>query len=299
MKHDLRYYVKSYAIITLGSLIYALAYNIFYAPNLVAMGGLTGLGQVLNAIFPVLPVGITVFVMNVPLFIMGWKLIGGHLLVSSLYAMTFSSFAIDVLDMIYQFPPMDTMLAAIFGGALLGLGIGLVFSKGATTGGTDLIARLLKLKFAWLPMGTLVLIPDFIVIALAAIAFGKVETALYGIVSLYITTKVMDTVLYGMDSSKVAYIISDACREITDAVIAMDRGATILHGEGAYSGDAKKGADGCLQAAGDRAPEGEGQRDRPPRLPHRVRRPRCAGRGLPHLQQGRHLICPQKKGGLL
>lgn len=240
MKHTVSYYVKSYAIITLGSLLYALAYNIFYAPNLVAMGGLTGLGQVLNAIIPVLPVGTTVFVMNVPLFFLGWKYIGGHLLVSSLYAMTFSSFAIDVMNMIYQFPPMDTMLASIFGGALLGLGIGLVFSKGATTGGTDLIARLLKLKFAWLPMGTLVLIPDFIVIALAAMAFGKVETAMYGIVSLYITTKVMDTVLYGLDSSKVAYIISDRCKEITDAVIAMDRGATILHGEGAYSGDEKK-----------------------------------------------------------
>lgn len=240
MKHTVSYYVKSYAIITLGSLLYALAYNIFYAPNLVAMGGLTGLGQVLNAIIPVLPVGTTVFVMNVPLFFLGWKYIGGHLLVSSLYAMTFSSFAIDVMNMIYQFPPMDTMLASIFGGALLGLGIGLVFSKGATTGGTDLIARLLKLKFAWLPMGTLVLIPDFVVIALAAMAFGKVETALYGIVSLYITTKVMDTVLYGLDSSKVAYIISDRCKEITDAVIAMDRGATILHGEGAYSGDEKK-----------------------------------------------------------
>jgi len=240
LKHTGSYYVKSYAIITLGSLLYALAYNIFYAPNLVAMGGLTGLGQVLNAIIPVLPVGTTVFVMNVPLFFLGWKYIGGHLLVSSLYAMTFSSFAIDVMNMIYQFPPMDTMLASIFGGALLGLGIGLVFSKGATTGGTDLIARLLKLKFAWLPMGTLVLIPDFIVIALAAMAFGKVETALYGIVSLYITTKVMDTVLYGLDSSKVAYIISDRCKEITDAVIAMDRGATILHGEGAYSGDEKK-----------------------------------------------------------
>lgn len=240
MKHTLSYYVKSYAVITLGSLLYALAYNIFYAPNLVAMGGLTGLGQVLNALIPALPVGTTVFVMNVPLFFLGWKFIGGHLLVSSLYAMTFSSFAIDVLDMIYQFPPMDTMLAAIFGGALLGAGIGLVFSKGATTGGTDLIARLLKLKFAWLPMGTLVLIPDFIVIVLAAIAFGRVESALYGIVSLYITTKVMDTVLYGLDSSKVAYIISDSCKAITDAVIAMDRGATILHGEGAYSGDQKK-----------------------------------------------------------
>ena len=240
MKHTLSYYVKSYAVITLGSLLYALAYNIFYAPNLVAMGGLTGLGQVLNALIPVLPVGTTVFVMNVPLFFLGWKFIGGHLLVSSLYAMTFSSFAIDVMDMIYQFPPMDTMLAAIFGGALLGAGIGLVFSKGATTGGTDLIARLLKLKFAWLPMGTLVLIPDFIVIVLAAIAFGKVESALYGLVSLFITSKVMDMVLYGMDSSKVAYIISDACKEITDAVMAMDRGATILHGEGAYSGDEKK-----------------------------------------------------------
>ena len=234
------YYVKSYVVITLGSILYALAYNIFYAPNLVAMGGLTGLGQVLNALIPVLPVGTTVFVMNVPLFFLGWKFIGGHLLVSSLYAMTFSSFAIDVMDMIYQFPPMDTMLAAIFGGALLGAGIGLVFAKGATTGGTDLIARLLKLKFAWLPMGTLVLIPDFIVIVLAAIAFGKVESALYGLVSLFITSKVMDMVLYGMDSSKVAYIISDACKEITDAVIAMDRGATILHGEGAYSGDEKK-----------------------------------------------------------
>ena len=240
MKHTLSYYVKSYAVITLGSLLYALAYNIFYAPNLVAMGGLTGLGQVLNALIPVLPVGTTVFVMNVPLFFLGWKFIGGHLLVSSLYAMTFSSFAIDVMDMIYQFPPMDTMLAAIFGGALLGAGIGLVFSKGATTGGTDLIARLLKLKFAWLPMGTLVLIPDFIVIVLAAIAFGKVESALYGLVSLFITSKVMDMVLYGLDSSKVAYIISDSCKEITDAVIAMDRGATILHGEGAYSGDEKK-----------------------------------------------------------
>lgn len=240
MKHTLSYYVKSYAVITLGSLLYALAYNIFYAPNLVAMGGLTGLGQVLNALIPVLPVGTTVFVMNVPLFFLGWKFIGGHLLVSSLYAMTFSSFAIDVMDMIYQFPPMDTMLAAIFGGVLLGAGIGLVFAKGATTGGTDLIARLLKLKFAWLPMGTLVLIPDFIVIVLAAIAFGKVESALYGLVSLFITSKVMDMVLYGLDSSKVAYIISDSCKEITDAVIAMDRGATILHGEGAYSGDEKK-----------------------------------------------------------
>ena len=241
MKLNIREFLKSYAVITLGSLIYALAYNIFFAPNQVAMGGLTGLGQVLNAVIPVLPVGGTVFAMNVPLFFLGWKYIGGHLLVSSLYAMTFSSFAIDVLDMIYRFPPTDTMLAAIFGGALLGLGIGLVFAKGATTGGTDLIARLLKLKFAWLPMGTLVLFPDFAVIVLAAIAFGKVESALYGVVALFVTTKVMDLVLYGLDSAKVAYIISDAYREIADAITHdMERGLTLLHGEGGWSGAEKK-----------------------------------------------------------
>lgn len=240
MKQTVRHYVKSYAIITLGSLLYALSYDIFFGPNQVAMGGLTGLGQVINAIFPFLPVGTMVFVMNVPLFYLGWKYIGGHLLISSLYSMALSSFAIDLIDMIFPFQPMDTMLASIFGGALLGLGIGLVFSKGATTGGTDLIARLLKLKFAWLPMGTLVLVPDFIVIALAAIAFGRVESALYGLVGLFLTTKVMDMVLYGLDSSKVAYIISDSYRQISDAIMAMDRGATILHGEGAYSGQDKK-----------------------------------------------------------
>lgn len=233
--------MKSYAIITLGSLLYALAYNIFYAPNLVAMGGLTGLGQVLNAIIPVLPVGTTVFVMNVPLFFLGWKYIGGHLLVSSLYAMTFSSFAIDVMNMIYQFPPMDTMLASIFGGALLGLGIGLVFSKGATTGGTDLIARLLKLKITWLPMGKLLIATDMVVIVASAIAFGSVYSALYGVVALYIAGIVMDRMLYGLDSAKVAYIISDRFKEIADTLVNdLDRGVTILQGQGAYSGAEKK-----------------------------------------------------------
>ena len=160
---------------------------------------------------------------------------------SSYFTLMNGDIEIDVMNMIYQFPPMDTMLASIFGGALLGLGIGLVFAKGATTGGTDLIARLLKLKFAWLPMGTLVLFPDFMVIALVAIAFGKVESALYGVVSLFVTTKVMDTVLYGMDSSKVAYIISDAYEEIARAITHdMERGLTLLHGEGGWSGTDKK-----------------------------------------------------------
>ena len=240
MKQDAKHLLKSYCIITIGSVLYALAYNWFFAPNQVAMGGLTGLAQVIHVLLPFLPVGGMVFAMNVPLFFLGWKYIGGHLLVSSLYSMAVSSFAIDIIARIHTFQPQDTMLAALFGGALLGFSLGLVFSQGATTGGTDIVTRLIKLKLPWLPLGKIMLIPDFTVITLAAIAFGKVESALYGLVALFVCTKVMDTVLYGMDTSKVAYIISDNYRAIADAILELDRGATILHAEGAWSGQDKK-----------------------------------------------------------
>lgn len=240
MKQSVWQYLKDYAVIALGSVIYSLSFNWFFAPNLVAMGGLTGLAQVINALLPILPVGVLVFVMNIPLFFLGWKFIGGRLLVSSLFAMAVSSFAIDILATLHTFAPMEPMLAALCGGAAMGLGLGLVFLKGATTGGTDLIARLLKLKLPWLPMGKLVLLPDLTVIFLVALAFGNVNSALYGLVALFVCTKVMDGVLYGMDTSKVAYIISEQYRPIADAIIKLDRGATILHGEGAWSGQEKK-----------------------------------------------------------
>ncbi len=240
LKNKVRELVKSYLIITIGSLIYSLSFCWFYGPNQVAMGGLTGLGQVLNVIFPILPVGLAVFAMNIPLFYLGWKYIGGHLLISSLYAMSISSLAIDLIDMFFSFPPMDPMLASICGGVLMGLGLGLVFAQGATTGGTDIVARLLKLKFPWLPLGKLVIIPDLVVIILVAIAFQTLNSALYGLVALYVCTKIMDTVLYGMDTSKVAYIISDEYKVISTAIMELDRGATILHGEGAFTGQDKK-----------------------------------------------------------
>ena len=184
MKPSVKELIKSYVVITLGSIIYALAYDAFFAPNLVAMGGVTGLGQIINALCPFLTVGALVFGMNVPLFLMGWKYIGRHLLISSLYATALSSAAIDFFAAVYTFPAMDPMLASICGGATLGLGLGLVFLKGATTGGTDIIARLLKLKFTWLPIGNLILVPDFLVITAAAIVFRQLETALYGLIAV-------------------------------------------------------------------------------------------------------------------
>ena len=232
--------VRSCGIITLGAVIYALAFDWFVAPNQIAMGGVTGLAQIVNALVPVLPVGVLTIVINVPLFLAGWRLLGGRLLVSSLYAMAVSSLAIDVIAWMHTFPPMDPILATLYGGAGMGVGLGLVFSQGATTGGTDIIGKLLKLKFPWLPIGKLVMIPDMVVVILAAVVFGTVNAALYGLIQMYLLSKVMDMILYGWDTSRVAYIITDRWEETVQGLLDMNRGVTLLQGKGAYTGAEKQ-----------------------------------------------------------
>ncbi|MEG1593453.1 MAG: YitT family protein [Oscillibacter sp.] len=232
--------LKLYTIVTIGSLIFALAFDWFFVPNQVGLAGVTGLAQVVNALVPLAPVGVAAFALNIPLFLAGWRFLGRHMLISSLFSMAVSSLAIDAIAAFHTFAPMDPMLASLCGGAMMGLGLGMVFTQGATTGGTDVVARLLKLKFPWLPLGKLLLIPDFVVLLLVAVAFGRMEPALYGLVSLFVSTKVMDTVLYGLDTSKVAYVISDRWREIADSILDFDRGVTLLHAEGAFTGLEKR-----------------------------------------------------------
>lgn len=237
----LRKGLRAVLLITLAALIYALSFVWCFDPNGIAFGGITGLAQIVNRLFPAAPVGVTVIVLNIPLFILGWKLIGGKLLVSSLYAMFISSVFIDLLTPLYDWQPMEPLLACIFGGLLMGASLGVVFLQGATTGGTDLAARLLKLKFKWLPMGKLLIGVDLAVIVLVALFFRNLNTALYGLVALYISTLAMDGILYGLDNAKVAYIISDHNDEISSAIVQdLDRGVTILHGQGAYTGAEKQ-----------------------------------------------------------
>lgn len=241
MNSLLKRYFMPYLWITLASAIYALGFCWCYDPNQIGFGGITGVGQILNHFFPILPIGTVVILLNIPLFLLGWRLLGGHLLVSSLYAMFVSSAFIDLINLFFTFDPMDPLLACIFGGVSMGGSLGVVFLQGATTGGTDLIARLLKLKLAWLPMGKLLLGIDLVVIVAVALAFRNLYSAMYGVVALYISSLVMDGVLYGIDNAKVAYIISDAYEQITHAIIHdIDRGVTILQGQGAYSGAEKK-----------------------------------------------------------
>lgn len=234
--------LKNYLLIILGAAVYALAFDAFFVPNSVAFGGVTGLAQIVNFFLPQATVGVLVIAFNVPLFLLGWKLLGGHMLVSSLAAMMVSSVFIDLIPLLYEFPPMeDKLLACLLGGVVLGVGLGIIFLQGATTGGTEIVARLLKLKLSWLPLGKLLLIADLTVVALVALVFRNVNTALYGVVALYISTVVMDWALYGMDNAKVAYIISDKPEDIARVIMdELDRTVTYLQGEGGYLGQPKK-----------------------------------------------------------
>ena len=232
--------IRGYLWIALASALYALSFDWFYVPNQLGFGGLTALGMILNHLSPAIPIGTSVLALNIPIFLLGWKFLGGHALVSSLFAMTATSLLVDLLAALYQFPAMDPMLASIFGGVTLGASLGIIFAKGATTGGTDLIARLLKLPFAWLPMGKLMLAVDLTMLLAVSAVFRSLESAMYGIIALYITTFVMDQVLYGLDRSKVAYIVTANPRPMAAEIDRqLDRGVTYLHGEGSFSGQDK------------------------------------------------------------
>lgn len=231
----------SILIITLAAAIFAVGFVGCFQPNAIASGGITGLGQIVHHLFPVIPVGLTVIVCNVPLFLLGWKFFGGKMLLGSLYAMLVSSLTIDLLTSLHDFQPLEPLLAVVFGGLTMGASLGLIFRQGATTGGTDLLARLVKLKVNWLPMGKLLLVIDLVIVLMVAIVFQTLESMLYGVVTMYISSLVMDGILYGMDNAKVAYIISDHSEAVRAALVNdLDRGVTILHGQGGYTGDEKK-----------------------------------------------------------
>lgn len=232
--------LKRYALITVACGLYALGFNWFFVPNRFTVGGFTGIAQIINHFLPMLPVGIVALVLNIPLFILGWRKIGRDLLISSLYATAVSSLMIDVLASLYTFPAMDSILACIYGGIVVGIGCGVLLHESATTGGTEMAARLLKLKFQGLSIGSLCLALDVAVTLGYALCFRDLSRAMYGIVALYILSLLIDRVVYGPNAAKVAYIISEQYEAITRELLQLDRGVTLLEGKGAWSGKDKR-----------------------------------------------------------
>ena len=226
-------------MITLSCALYAVGFNWCFDPNHLSVGGFTGVAQIINFFIPQAPIGTIIVVLNLPLFILSWKKVGRQWLYATLYATLVSSGMIDLLAGVYTFRPMEPMLAAIYGGVIVGLGCGLMLRYSATTGGTELAARLLKLKFPGLSIGTLCLSIDAIVVISYAAVFRDLTQALYAMVALFIISKVMDRVVYGGNGAKMAYIISEQYEAITAKLLELDRGVTLLEGRGGFSGSPK------------------------------------------------------------
>lgn len=240
MKKKLPVILKEYGIIVISAVIYALAFDCFFDPNEISMGGFTGIAQIINHFIPQLPVGAMVVVLNVPLFILAIRFQGFHILWSSVFAMAVSSVFMDIFPLFIQFEPMqDQMVACIFGGATLGLALGMMLWVGATTGGTELAASLLKRKFVHIQIGRICLAIDIIVIIFYALCFNGIYKALYAGIALFISASAMDTVIYGRRSSKVAVIISGSGEEIIQALLDMNLGVTRLQGKGGFSKEEK------------------------------------------------------------
>lgn len=227
--------LKQYLSIALACALMAFAFDWFYAPNDLTLGGFTGIAQVINFFAPVLPVGVTVIVLNAPLFLMSLKRFGKRFLVRSFFAVAVNSLFIDFFPLFIDFQPTDKLLGCIYGGVLVGVSLGWMLREEATTGGTELGAWLLKARIPQLSIGNLCLCIDLTVIATYAAVFRNMENALYGGIALYISTKVMDTVVYGGSAAKLAYIISNRQEEITHELLARDMGVTRLTAEGAYT----------------------------------------------------------------
>lgn len=228
-----------YGLITLGCALYAFAFQCFFETNLLPMGGFTGMVQVFKRFIPGLPIGITVFLMNVPLMVIGVRKEGWGLLFASVYATFVSSMMIDGLAITVSFPKTEPLLACLYGGVLLGAALGIMMRKAATTGGTELAARLLKYRFRGISIGRICLVIDVIVICTHALTFRSMEHALYGTIAMYVSSLAMDLVVYGSASAKLAVIISDRSEAIRERLMALGLGATILEGHGAWTGREK------------------------------------------------------------
>ena len=229
-------YVSSYTLMLLGCLIGGVAYPAFLVPNNIAPGGLTGIATIINYLFG-LPVGTVSLLMNLPLFLAGYKTMGRTFFLRSLIATVAFSLCIDLIPL----PPVtdDMLLGSIFGGLLLGIGLGLILRGGATTGGTDMLARMVHKHLSSISVGAYLFLFDFLVIVSAAFTMTP-EAALYALICIAISSKAVDLVMAGFGTAKACFVVTNHADAISKRVLTdIDRGATLLDGTGAYSGNHK------------------------------------------------------------
>ena len=224
--------VIDYIKIIAGTLLTAISLVCFLVPHKIAPGGVSGIGTVIYYIFNI-PVGVTMLAINIPLLIIGTKKLGGVFGIRTIVATILLSAFTDLLKL----PSLtdSPFLATVYGGLFMGIGLGIVLSAKATTGGTDLFAKLIHDSFPIVSMGLILFIIDFMVVFTAAIVFGPDE-ALYAFICIFIIAKMIDLIQEGIKAGKAFFIITDHAEAICDKILKdLDRGATILIGKGAYT----------------------------------------------------------------
>lgn len=222
-----------------GSAILGAGYALFLAPQGLNAGGISGLAAVIvqlvnpNGTIPLVSVGTLTILINLPLFAIGAKKIGKRFFFGSLLGMAVSSLMMDYFPFALELEPL---MAAIYGGVLVGFGVGVVFASGTSTGGSDIVVRLVKLKARNMNLGQIAIIFDALVILLTGLVFGDISNALYTGISVFLVSKLMDLVVYGFDNTKVAMIITPEHEKVMQAVNEqLGRGATYLYSQGGYS----------------------------------------------------------------
>lgn len=226
--------IFSYLQIMIGCILGGAAYPLFLTPGNIAPGGLTGIAMVINYLFH-WPVGTVTLILNVPLFIFGWKFMGKRFVLRTLIATVLFSLLIDLLPL----KPLtaDPLLSAVFGGVLLGIGLGLILRGEATTGGTDMLARMIHRSVPAISTGMFLMALDCAVVVVAAVAIG-VTQALYAIICIYISSKVIDAVMIGFSGNKACFIISNKNETILNRILTeLERGVTLLSAKGGYTGE--------------------------------------------------------------
>lgn len=226
--------IKRYILITLVTALYGAGTSLFLSPNDLVPGGLTGIAMILNRFLPV-STGTLFMIMNIPIIAIAWYKFGWKFIVSTLYTIICVSVFTDIFATMGAVTN-EPLLAVFMGDILIAFAIGIVFKCGATTGGADIIVKLLRLKYPHIKTGKLFMMFDITVVALSGILFNNIDAALYAFIGIFVMSAVMDMVLYGQDEAKMVFIISEKSEMLADKILVdVDAGVTFLTGRGAYS----------------------------------------------------------------
>lgn len=237
-RNKIKEFLADTLVFILGGVLYSVAINCFLSRNNILNGGFTGVATILNYLFD-LPIGTVIFIMNLPLFFIAFKKLGAKFVLRTVWATLINSTFID-LGMFLPVYQNDLLLSSLFGGALTGIALGIIFIRNATTGGVDIIAKLIKLKYPQISIGRSILIFDAFVVVLGGVIYGNFESMLYASVVIFVSAQVLDYIIYGVSRGAMIMVITEKSDEIRRMIINdFNRGVTVLKGQGGYSGTDK------------------------------------------------------------